>query len=97
MKKAYLVSEDEFCGQVVIICETKEVEVDTYVPTKQEMDSAIYLYRELPKNIEKKTLYIIKVFYHYESEENAYLLKEFKTFNKDRANELFKASIEFCK
>lgn len=106
MKKRYLVSNDEYSGQVVIICETKEVKVDTYKPTQDELSAAIYLYRELPKQMEIKTKYIVKIFYHYELGEDAYipegegstnLLEQWVAWNKDEANELFKQAINFCK
>lgn len=104
MKKRYLVSNDEYSGQVVIICETKEVEVDTYKPTQDELSAAIYLYRELPKQMEIKTKYIVKIFYHYELGEDAYLpegytnlLEQWSAWNKDEANELFKQAINFCR
>lgn len=98
MKKRYLVSNDEYSGQVVIICETKEVEVDTYKPTSDELLSAIYLYRELPKQMEIKTKYIIKIFYHYELGEGyTNLLEQWSAWDKDEANELFKQAINFCR
>ena len=103
MKKIYLVSEDEYSGQVVIVCETREVEVDTYIPTPQQLESAIYLYRELPKRMEIKTQYIVKAFYHYELGEFAYIgdctnnLFLERTFDKDLANEYFKQAVLLCK
>ena len=98
MKKKYLVSEDEFSGQVVIVCETKEVEVDVYKPSSDEINASIYLYRELPKELVKRTLYSVKVFYHYESGETKdNLLQSWETYDKNEANELFKQAIQFAK
>jgi len=106
MKKAYLVSTDEYSGQVVITCETREIEIDTYKPTADQLLAAQYLYRSLPTQIEKKTQYIVKIFYHYELGENAYLpdgdgatnlLECWKTLDKTEANNLFKAAVQFTK
>ena len=99
MKKLYLISDDEFSGKVVITCETKKEIIDTYIPTRQEINSAMYLGREIPKQMQEKTLYIVKVFYHYElgknNQEN--LLREWKTFDKNEANKFFKDAIFFTK
>ena len=106
MTKRYLVDEDSFSGQIVIVCETREVEVDTYKPTEYELQAAHYLYRELPTRMEKKTQYIVKLFYHYELGENAYipdgegttnLLEMWTTLDKDEANEYFKQAILMAK
>ncbi len=99
MKKIYLISEDEFSGKVVITCETKKQMIDTYVPTRQEIDAAMYLYREIPKQMQEKTLYIVKVFYHYELGKNneKNLLRKWTTFDKNEANKFFKEAIIFSK
>ena len=106
MTKKYLVSEDEYSGQVVIVCETHEVEVDVYVPSEEELLAAKYLYRELPKQMEMHTRYTVKAFYHYELGEYAYIpdgdgatniLETWTTFDKDEANEYFKQAILLTK
>lgn len=105
MTKRYLVDEDQYSGQIVVVCKTQEVEVDTYQPTQDELDAARYLYRELPTHIEKKTQYIVEMYYHYELGENVYISAEegtnlldiWRTFDKDEANELFKAAINYMK
>ena len=105
-KKTFLVSEDEYSGQVVIVCEVEEVEVDTYVPTEADLSAAMYLYREIPKNIEKKIRYTVKVFYHYELGEYAYIpngdgcrneLVCWRTYDKNEANEYYKEAVAYCK
>lgn len=105
MKKVYLVDEDQYSGKIVVVCKTMEVEVDTYQPTQDELLAAQYLYRELPTQIEKKTQYIVEMYYHYELGENVYipgedvtnLLDLWRTFDKDEANELFKAAVNYMK
>lgn len=106
MTKKYLVSDDKYSGKVVIVCSTDEINVDTYRPTEDELLSAMYLYRELPKQIEKKTRYTVKIFYHYELGENAYipngdgttnLLQTWTTLDKNEANDLFKQALLFCR
>jgi len=105
MRKAYLVDEDQYSGQIVVVCKTMEVEVDTYQPTQDELLAAQYLYRELPKRIKKRTQYIVEMYYHYELGENAYipgedvtnLLDVWRTLDKDEANELFKAAVNYMR
>lgn len=98
MKKTYLVDEDEFSGKMVIICKTVEVEVDTYEPTKDELNAAIYLYRELPQKIEKRTRYEVSGYFNFqdggENNRNNELFK-WVTFDKDEANENFKQAVKF--
>ena len=105
-RRVYIVSEDEFSGQVAIVTEVRHVMVDTYVPTQADLEANMYLYRELPKRMEEKTQYVIKIFYHYELGENAYvpdgegttnLLECWTTFNADEAKELYEAALIFCK
>lgn len=99
MKKMYLVDEDEYSGKMVIICRTEEVEVDTYKPTKDQLEAAIYLYRELPKVMEKRTRYEVSGYFNFqdggEKPENE--LFKWISFNKDEANENFKQAINFFK
>lgn len=106
MKKVYLVSDDEYSGKVVIVCRTAEVEVNIAKYETQELEAAQYLYRELPEILEKRTKYIIEVFYHYELGEYAYIpngegatnfLERWSTFDKDEANEYFKQAVLFAK
>lgn len=99
MEKKYLVSEDEFSGQVVIICRTYEKEVDVYAPTEQEMLANQYLYREIPTQMENRTFYEVSAYYHYEDEQNRMNNRIFleTASNKEKANELFKQIVLFCK
>ena len=99
MKKIYLISDDEFSGKVVITCETKKELIDTHIPTRQEVNASMYLNRDIPKQMQEKTVYIIKAFYHYELGKNNEnnLLRKWKTFDKNEANKFFKDAILFTK
>lgn len=93
--KKYLVSEDEFSGQVVIECEEIEVEVNVYQPTSEEMLSAIYLYRELPEEIEIQKRYRVRAYFHYEDKAHRYSNCLFNEWGmtKEEGNELFKMAL----
>ena len=98
MTKKYLVSEDEYIGQLVIICDTYEREIDVYVPTTDQINAAMYLYRELPKQMEMRTFYRVRVIMHYEDTYNHSdncLFYE-TTTDKDKGNELFKQALLLC-
>ena len=99
MTKKYLVDEDQYSGQMVIICNTEEIEVDTYQPTQDQLDAAIYLYRELPKVMERKTRYEVSGYYHFEEFGADYRNNLFTwiTFDKDEANQNFKNAVLFFK
>lgn len=93
-EKKYLVSEDQYSGQVVIVCRVEEWEVDTYEPTQDELDAEKYLGRKIPENIETKEMYSVKTFFHYEQGENRNTeLSSERTFDKNEANRLFKMAI----
>lgn len=99
MEKKYLVSEDEFSGQVVIVCKTYEKEVDVHVPTESELLANQYLYREIPKQMEMKTFYQVSAYYHYEdayNRSNNCLFFETAT-NKEEGNKLFEQALLLTK
>lgn len=98
MKKIYLVDEDKFSGKIVVICRTEEVEVDVYQPTQDELLGAMYLYQELPEQIEKKTLYMVEMYYNFRLEdEDGTLLNIWRTYDKNEANEMFHAAVRYMK
>lgn len=91
MTKKYLVSEDKYSGQVVIICEAKEVECRRLLNAEQVK----YLYHEpVYEDAGTEMMYNVRAYYHYELGERSdnVLMNEF-TNNKERANELFKEAI----
>ena len=106
MKKKYLVSEDQYSGQVVIVCETKHYMLDAYEPTQEEILTAMQLYRDIPvRDLQMLPVYTVKIFYHYELGENAYvpggegttnLLESWTTMDKDEANDFFRQALVFC-
>ena len=99
MTKRYLVDEDQYSGQMVIICRTREIEVDTYQPTQDQLNAAIYLYRELPKVIEKRTVYTVEGYYRFE-EYGASIANQlfiWQTTDKKEANKNFRNAVEFFK
>ena len=91
MRKRYLVSEDKYSGQVVIICETREIMQERLINPEQVM----YLYDEpIYEELGFKTLYTVKAFYHYEQgETDEGLLYWESTYNKNEANEFFKTAL----
>lgn len=99
MTKRYLVSEDKYSGQVVIECEKVMTEVDTYIPTQDEIEANKYLYRELPKQIEVLPRYHVRAYYHYEDEFNRAQNCLFYEIGKtaEEGNELFKQAILLTK
>lgn len=99
MTKRYLVDEDKCSGQMVIICKTSEIEVDTYKPTQDQLNAAIYLYRELPKQMEKKTVYTVEGYYKFEEYGASVANRLFiwQTTDKEEANKNFKNAVEFFK
>lgn len=95
MKKTYLVSEDQYSGQVVIECEVVMTKVNVYQPTADELEANKYLYRELPKQIEVQPRYHVSAYYHYEDEfnraHNCLMYEIGRT--KEEGNELFKQAM----
>ena len=92
MTKRYLVSEDEYSGQVVIECKVVMTEVDTYIPTQDELEANKYLYREIPERIELQPRYHVSLYYHYEDEFNRANNCLFYEIGRtaEEGNELFK-------
>ena len=99
MKKIYLVDEDQYSGQIVVECEEVMTEVDVYQPTEDELLAAMYLYRELPKQIEIQPRYHVSAYYHYEdvfNRSNNCLFYEIGR-TKEEGNELFKAAVNYMR
>ena len=94
MIKKYLVDEDSFSGQIVVVCESTEVEVQIMTNS----DQVHFLYDEPLYKTENKIQYRVRAYYHYElpNREERCLFDE-STFNKDRANQLFKDAVAYMR
>ena len=95
MKKEYLYSEDKYSGQVVIVCESEEIEQQELLNSEQVQ----YLYDEPLYRTYMATCYTVKIYYHYEDVENREnnLLADWYTYDKKEANQLFKDALVFVK
>ena len=96
MMKKYLLDEDCYSGQIVIICEAEEVEVRHL----ENADQVYYLYDEPLYSYTKHIEYSVKSYYHYEDEAHReeHCLADWRVLdNKEYANQLFKDAIQFMK
>lgn len=94
MTKKYLLSEDKFSGQVVVVCTAEEVEYKHWL-TEEELryscDNSLY-------HMVKRMLYTVKAYYHYEeaeTREERCLFNEHCYDNKDMANEIFRQAVKY--
>lgn len=94
MIKKYLFSEDQYSGQVVIICDSHKEEFRECL----NPDQVHYLYDEPLYRYYTDTVYEVRVYYHYELGENEdnELFNKWTT-DKNEANEYFKQALIFCK
>ncbi len=97
--KRYLLSEDEYSGQVVIECKVVMTEVDTHIATEDELSAAQYLYREIPQELEIQPRYHVSAYYHYEDAFNRSQNCLFHEIGrtKEEGNELFRAAVQYMK
>ena len=101
MTKKYLVSEDQYSGQVVIICETCEVEVkvDTRSPEQAYADMVMGRDHSYAMKSEMRTAYKVKAIYHYEieAEREENIIFNETAWTREEGNELFKQAVLFCR